>query len=282
MLRNWEKRADADYLRWRRDIYCRLEEPFYISEEAGVVLKDVKVGKFQSRYAIDAQRTLRYFPEDSVLAFKDGDVWENPAVPTLIKARRLNGKNEENAVILNLDSIRHWLNPHDNIPFYKKIPKLFFRGDIFNKPERVKFFEKWSDNGMFDLGDTNRSHPSRWQSEFVSIPDHFKYKFILALEGYDMASSLQWIMASNCVPVMPKPSVEGWLMHSQLEGGKHYIEIAPDFSDVGEKIAYYMNHPKEAQMISEESKKWISQFSDKKREKLVGLLVVDKYLSLMK
>ena len=113
---------------------------------------------------------------------------------------------EENAVILNLDSIRHWLNPHDNIPFDKKIPKLFFRGDIFNKPARVKFFEQWADNGMFDLGDTNRNHPSRWQSEFVSIPEHFKYKFILALEGYDMASSLQWIMASGCVPVMPKPT----------------------------------------------------------------------------
>lgn len=63
----------------------------------------------------------------------------------------------------------------------------------------------------------------------MSIPEHFKYKFILALEGYDMASSLQWIMASGCVPVMPKPTVEGWLMHSQLVAGRHYIEIAPTF-----------------------------------------------------
>lgn len=125
VLRNWEKRADAGYLRWRRDIYCRLEKPCTISEEAGVALKDVRMGNFQSRYAVDAQRYLRYFPGNALLAFKDGDVWENPVVPTLIKARRLNGKNEENAVILNLDSIRHWLNPHDNIPFDKKIPKLF-------------------------------------------------------------------------------------------------------------------------------------------------------------
>lgn len=279
VLRNWEKRADADYLRWHRDIYCRLEKPCTIPEEAGVALKDVRMGNFQSRYAVDAQRSLRYFPGNALLAFKDGDVWENPVVPTLIKARRLNGKNEENAVILNLDSIRHWLNPHDNIPFDKKIPKLFFRGDIFNKPARVKFFEQWADNGMFDLGDTNRNHPSRWQSEFVSIPEHFKYKFILALEGYDMASSLQWIMASGCVPVMPKPTVEGWLMHSQLVAGRHYIEIAPDFSDVGDVMRYYIGHPDEARMISEESRKWALQFNDRKREKIISLLVVDKYLS---
>ncbi len=282
VLRKWEKRPDAGYLRWRRDIYCRLNEPFSIPKESGVVLKDVRVGKYQSRYSIDAQRSLRCFPKDSILAFKDGDVRENPEVPTLIKARRLNGKNEENAVIMNLDSIRHWLHPHDNIPFDEKIPKLFFRGDIFNKPARVEFFEKWADNEMFDLGDTNRSNPSRWQSEFVSIPDHFKYRFILALEGYDMASSLQWIMASGCVPVMPKPTVEGWLMHSRLVAGKHYIEIAPDFSDVGDKLRYYIGHADEARMISEESKKWVSQFNDRKRERIISLLVVDKYLSLNK
>ena len=281
LLRNWEKRLDADYLRWRRDIYCRLSAPFVIPKDKGVALKDVKVRKFQSRYSIDAQRSLRCFPKNSILAFHAGDVWENPDVPTLIKARRLNGMNEDNAVILNLDSIRHWLHPHDRIPFDEKIPKLFFRGDIFNKPERIRFFEQWADNDMFDLGDTNRSNPSRWHSEFVSIPEHFKYKFILALEGYDMASSLQWIMASGCVPVMPHPTVEGWLMHSQLVPGKHYIEIAPDFSDAGEKIWYYVAHPDEARMISEESKKWVAQFSDARRERMISLLVVDKYLSFV-
>ena len=113
----------------------------------------------------------------------------------------------------------------------------------------------------------------------MSIPEHFKYKFILALEGYDMASSLQWIMASGCVPVMPKPTVEGWLMHSQLVAGRHYIEIAPDFSDVGDVMRYYIGHPDEARMISEESRKWALQFNDRKREKIISLLVVDKYLS---
>ena len=158
---------------------------------------------------------------------------------------------------------------------------MFFRGDIYDKPARIKFFEQWAEHPLFDLGDTNRHHPSKWRSEFVSIPDHFRYKFILALEGYDMASSLQWIMASNCVPVMPKPTVEGWLMHSRLIPGIHYIEIEPDFSDVGEKIEYYVNHPAEAEKISMESKKWAQQFHDSKRERLISLLVVEKYLNLV-
>lgn len=280
ILKDWEKRPDAEYIRRRRDIYCRLSVPYAIPKEDAVALRDVRIGKFKSRYVIDAQQPLRCFPGHSELAFKDGDVWENPTVPTLIKARRLNGVNEENAVILNLDSIRHWLNPHDNIPFDEKIPKLFFRGDIFNKPERIRFFEQWSDNELFDLGDTNTKNISRWHSDMVSIPDHFKYKFILALEGFDMASSLQWIMASGCVPVMPKPTVEGWLMHSQLVPGKHYIEIKPDYSDAGDKIRYYTDHPEEARKISEESRRWAKQFNDKHRERLIAMLVVEKYLEL--
>lgn len=282
ILRGWRNRQDAAYLLWRRDIYCPDRPVSELPDEARVKVRDVRIGNFQSRYALDAARALRYFPANADIAFIDGDIRLNPDVPSLMKARRLNGKNEGNAVILNLDSIRHWLWPRDNIPFWEKIPRLFFRGDIYDKPARISFFEKWADNEMFDLGDTNRRHPSRWKAEFVSVPDHFRYRFILALEGYDMASSLQWIMASGCVPVMPRPTVEGWLMHSRLVPGKHYIEIKPDFSDVGEKMEYYIAHPDEAERISSESRKWMDQFKDKKREKLISMLVVEKYLSLNK
>ncbi|MBD5340011.1 MAG: lipopolysaccharide biosynthesis protein [Bacteroides sp.] len=283
ILRGWEKRLDADYIRWRRDFYCQLKEDEGDADnrEGLIPIKDVRIGKFHSRYAIDARDTLRYFPADTLVRLHAGDVWENPESPTLIKARRRFAPNGDKAVILNLDSIRHWLRPKDNIPFTKKKPVLFFRGDIFNKPARIKFFEKWADNPMFDLGDTNTAHPSRWHADFVTVPDHFPYRFILALEGFDMASSLQWIMASNCVPVMPPPTVDGWLMHSRLQPGKHYIEISPDFSDVGEKIKYYINHPVEAEKIAMESKRWMQQFHYRKRERLISLLVIQKYLKLI-
>lgn len=281
LLRGWEKRPDADYLRWRRDVYCQLSEPFALPAEATVPRNRVTPKHFHSRYAYDAWRWLRCWPKQVRVAFQDGDVRRNPAVPTLIKARRLDCPEPQNAVVLNLDSARHFLRPKDRIPFRRKKPQLLFRGDIYDKPERIRFFEQWASHPLFDLGDTNRSHPSQWEAPFITVADHFEYQFILALEGYDMASALQWIMASNCVPVMPRPRVEGWLMHSQLQPGVHYIEIAPDFSDVGEKIEYYTSHPEEAERISQESKKWAQQFYNRRREYLVSLLVIDKYLSLI-
>ncbi len=282
LLKGWEKRPDADYLRWRRDVYCQLTEPFEIPGEYRATVGLVTPYYFHSRYAIDAWRWLRCWPSKTRLSFKDGDVRKNPPSPTLIKARRLDDSAPENAVVLNLDSARHFMRPKDSVPFRNKKPQLLFRGDIYDKPDRIRFFEQWADHPLFDLGDTNRSHPSKWSTPFISVAEHFEYQFILALEGYDMSSALQWIMASNCVPVMPRPRVEGWLMHSQLQPGVHYIEIAPDFSDVGKKIQYYTEHPEEAERISQESKKWAQQFYDRRREYLISLLVIDKYLSLTK
>lgn len=276
LLRNWQSRADADYIRDRRDYYCALDRRFEPEADA-LPLADIRLGKVHSRYAIDAQRILRCFPASRRINFMAGDIWENPAVPTVIRGRRLSG-GWRNAVILNMDSARHFLRPKDNIPFCEKCDKLFFRGYIHGKPRRVQFFEKWAAHPGFDLGDTDRGHLSRWHKPPVTIPDHFRYKFILTLEGNDVASALQWVMASNCVPVMPAPTAEGWLMHGRLLPGVHYIEIASDFSDVGEKMEYYISHPGEAEKIAMESKKWAAQFFDRKRERIISLLVAQKYL----
>jgi len=287
LLKNWESREDAEYIKMRRDFYCRnftipLSEEVPVDEVGSRITSfgDVKVGNFQSRYAIDAAKYLRYWSKDKKMRFLDGDIRKNPLYPTILKARRIGEPGYENAVILNLDSIRHFLNPLDKIPFRNKESKLFFRGDIYRKPARIEFFRRWADHPLCDLGDTNSSHPSEWSASIVPIPYHFRYRFILALEGYDVASSLQWIMASNCVPVMPRPTAETWLMHSRMQPGVHYVEISPDFSDVGEKIEYYTSHLEEAEKIAMESKEWARQFFNRKREKLVSLLVIEKYLKL--
>lgn len=280
ILNSWQSRPDAEYIRRRVDTYCQLNSKFSLPEEDSIPISKIRPGNFRSRYAIDAAKVLRYFPRHLRGRIHDADTWENPDTPTFMKARRLDKPNGENAVILNLDSIRHFQNPKDLIPFEKKKAQLFFRGDIYNKPARIEFFKKWADHPLFNLGDTNTSHPSPWQKPFCSMQDHFQYQFILALEGFDVASSLQWIMASNCIPVMTRPSAESWLMHSRMIPGKHYIEIVADFSDVGEKIEYYASHPAEAAEISRNSTEWARQFMDCDRERLISLLVAQRYFKL--
>lgn len=277
-MQTWWSRPDATEIADRVNHYCRLDtEKITPLNADGLQASEIKLKSGPSTYYFDLQRYLRYFPSQLRLNFFAGDVWENPDRPTVMKARRLDEK-ARNGVILNLDRPRHFLHPRDNIAFADKLPKLIFRGDIHNKPHRISFFEKYFDSPYCDLGDTSpKATCDEWTKQRISIADHFKYRFILVLEGNDVASSLQWVMGSNCVPVMARPTVENWLMHSLLVPGKHYIEIAPDFSDLEEKLKYYTEHQGVAETISTESKKWYEQFYDRKREKIISLLVLDKY-----
>lgn len=277
LLSTWHTRPDADYIRQRVEFYCRVPRHSMLSDKAEPIHRlDKTRGK--KVYYIDIERWLAYFPDSYRIDFMPDDVYTNPVVPSVIKARRLDDSHGENAVILPLNRIRHFPKPHDNIPFREKQPLLFFRGAITGKPVRQRFFKKYFGHPGIDLGDTARDFENtEWVAKEVSIAAHFNYQFILVLEGNDVSTALQWVMGSNCVPVMTRPFVEHWLMHSKLRPGVHYIEIKPDFSDVIEKINYYREHQDEADAIAAASRQWYEQFLDNKRELIISLLTLQRY-----
>lgn len=275
-LRGWERRPDAGYIRDRVDFYCRRG----LHPEGGsICARDVRHGLCPSAYVYDLNLYLRAFPGSQRLDFFGGDTFFNPQVPTVMKTRRLDDLTD-NGVLLNLDRRRHFLKPCDPIPFEEKEPRLFFRGEMEGKPRRRRFLELWKDSPLMDIADTNRPWDAPGHGAPVALPDHFRYRYILVLEGGDVASALQWVMMSGCVPVMPAPTVEGWLMHSRMEPDVHYIRVRDDYSDAEEKIRYYNAHPDEAKRIAEASRRWALQFADSRREKIISYLVLLKYFGL--
>ena len=200
-----------------------------------------------------------------------------PDTPSIVKSRPIHNQSA-NAILLNLNKVRHFIFVKDKIPFEKKMDKVIFRGKVNEgKTKRIAFFNKYFGNPLYDLGDTSRNGNPAWRTSKKTIAEHLRYKFILALEGNDVASNLKWVMSSNSVAVMPRPEFETWFMEGRLIPNYHYIEIKPDFSDLEERIAYYTAHPDEAIEISRHANEYVSQFFDKKREKLISLLVLQKY-----
>jgi hypothetical protein len=132
-----------------------------------------------------------------------------------------------------------------------------------------------------DAASTNRSeaHPE-WQKGKMTIGEHLDYKFIMSLEGNDVASNLKWVMSSNCIAVTPKHTQETWFMEGRLIPNYHYIEVKEDFSDLEERLQYYIDHPEEAEAIIQHAHEYIDQFRDKERESLISLLVLKKYFEI--
>jgi len=111
----------------------------------------------------------------------------------------------------------------------------------------------------------------------MSIEEQLKYKFILSIEGNDVATNLKWIMSSNSIAFMTKPKYESWYMEGLLIPNYHYVLLKDDYSDLEEKVRYYSENIEEANSIIKNAQEYLSQFKDDKREDLISLLVVEKY-----
>jgi spore maturation protein CgeB len=69
-------------------------------------------------------------------------------------------------------------------------------------------------------------------------------------------------------------------MEGTLIPDYHYIEVRDDFSDLEERLRYYIDHPDEAESIIRHAHEFVSQFKNRQREQLISLLVLKKYFEV--
>ena len=289
ILRKLEWMPDKEQLLRRVDYYCKLtpESPIdrQLWEHSSISIKDQpKLRK--KMYYFDAMEVARYFAPTMRWVFKWGDIIDLQPVPSIVKSRPL-GDNNQNSVLLKLVKVRHFLFVDDKKAWRDKRNVAIFRGDIGNidngddKANRRLFMNRWWGASIIDAASTDcvADHPE-WQSEKLTIGEHLDYKFVMSLEGNDVASNLKWVMSSNSIAVSPKLTCETWFMEGTLIPNYHYIEVKEDFSDLEERLTYYIEHPEEAEAIIQHAHEHVAKFKDKKREKLISLLVMKKYFEI--
>jgi hypothetical protein len=256
---------------------------YYHKQEVRFALRDYQIYRTFSRppksrvYYYDLKQYLKYFPRDGKFRLIPGDVRKIPEEPALVKSRPIRDDNQH-SIIMKLNAVRHFNFIEDHVPFRAKMDTLFGRMAV-TQPHRKAFFSQHFHNPKCDLGDVSGANPE-WLTPKVSIAKHLHYKFVLALEGNDVATNLKWIMSSNSIAVMPRPKFETWFMEGKLIGGKHYIEISDDYSDLDEKLDYYASHTEECLEIVRNANAWCDQFRDAELEKALNLAVLHRYLGL--
>lgn len=279
LLERGLRKYDPVSISGRVDYYNKLAAKTPLSPDSPR-LSEQRIGFKGQVYYFDTREFTRFFPQDMRWRHLPGDITEIPAEPSIVKSRPIAGDNA-NAVLLNLNKVRHFIFVDDKVPFARKKDIAVFRGKVRNKQKRLDLFRRHFGSPLCDLGDTSgkSNDPAEWKTDKLTLRQQLEFKFILAIEGNDVASNLKWVMSSNSIAMMPKPEFETWFMEGRLIPGVHYIEIAPDYSDLIEKIRYYGSHIDEAETILDNAHRYVRQFLDPEREKLISLLVMKKYFA---
>lgn len=274
---------EKEYIDQRVDYYNRLTGFSPLPIDAPTLRQHTyKKREGNSVYFFDTFEFTRYFPKELRWRMVPGDVTWTFDVPTIAKTRPLapTEGDADKTILMCLDKVRHFLFINDPVPFDEKQPVVLFRGEIPGKLRRIAFVEKFKGKKGFDVGDVSGKMDEWYAASHFTIDQHLRYRYIMALEGNDVASNLKWVMSSNSVAVMPRPTCESWFMEGKLVPNFHYIEVKPDYSDLEERINYYNNHPDEAKAIVKHAHEYVSQFKDKRRERVISYMVMKKYFQL--
>jgi hypothetical protein len=268
-------RYDAAYLRDRLDYYNQFTEPVAVADFQTDI---AHISRAKTIYFYDLMEHARYFPRQLRLNYYFGDraTLVHPQ-PAIVKSRLIDAKNR-NAVLMKLVKFRNFYFPRDPVPFDDKKPVAVWRGGSHNKSRRI-LVDRHRSTPSCDIGFTHGQY-SNGTINFLQPAQQMAYRYIISIEGNDMATNFKWILASNSLCLQPKPSCETWFMEGRLEAGKHYVELREDFEDLEEKIAYYERHRDEAREIVRNANAHVAQFLDEPREQLISLLVLARYFAM--
>lgn len=271
--------AERRHCEERVHYYNQCTRPFVVAPYAESYST---VGKFKKTkgwtYFFDTRQVIRYFPSEFAFNYINGDVTHIPNVPSFIKSRPISDNNQ-NSIVLKLNQVRHFKFVDDSTAYQNKKNMVAWRGVGF-QPHRRKVIEAFYDHPRCNIGQTRPEEGQPWEKGFMSIEEQLQYKFLLCIEGNDVATNLKWAMSSNSLVMMSKPKYETWFMEGRLVAGVHYVQLKDDYSDLPDKMDYYLKHEDEALAIIDNAHRWIEQFKDKRRERAISLMVAEKYFKL--
>ncbi len=269
-----------DFIQKRVNYYNKLDEKNIINSEQNVNNFVRYKKSMGNTYFYDFAPLLKYFNKNYFFHFIPGDVTTIPNEASFVKSRPISNNNK-NSILLKLNQIRHYYYEKDKLDFVDKKPILVWRGAA-HQSHRQDFIKKFFYHPKCDVGISKFKNDEliEYKKDYLTISEQLQYKYIMSIEGNDVATNLKWIFRSNSVCFMRKPRFETWFMEGLLEANIHYVELKDDYSDLDEKIEYCESNPEFCLNIIKNAKNYASSFDDDNNELAISLLVMQKYFDM--
>jgi hypothetical protein len=157
--------------------------------------------------------------------------------------------------------------------------RVVWRGVATGKFKRTSLVEQFYNHEQFennnhfpidiDIGFTSftknpEDYPGRKEpgliKDRIPIEEMLKNKYLISVEGNDVASNLKWILSSQSVCIKPPARTVSWLMEDRLVPWVHYVPVRQDFTDLREKLEWCRTHPRKCQEIIKAANDYMNRF----------------------
>ena len=241
------------------------------------LLNNDAINKY-SKYLVDNA----YLLENNHILYTKGDhIHTKVDLPIICKVTNL----AHSHIITKLNHSRHWgliqnVKVND-IAYHLKKDNIVWRGVTTGYSKRGPLVERYHKHPVFNIGFNQicqGAKPIYPIKDTISMKEQLTYKFILSVEGNDVASGLKWQLYSNSVVIMVKPTCVSWAMEDKLVPFVHYIPVKNDYSDLEEKFKWGLNHESECIAISKAAKAFIEQFLNEANEQEIHRCIIKRYI----
>ena len=149
----------------------------------------------------------------------------------------------------------------ENLPVWRGVSTTGNHRKYTRRHFVEKYYAKYN-VGFGPLHDPAKQCTHPGQKGALSIVEQLKYKYLVCLEGNDVATSLKWSLLSNSIVLMSKPTCESWLMEGLLEPFVHYVPLNEDFGNLPEMLEWCIQNDAACAQISENATRWMQPFLD--------------------
>ena len=265
---------------------------------------------YNNDYARIFQR-LRSFQVNNFLVC-DQDCSDSPAsVFAVAKSRSIETSKERTLTLLPVNVGRHFKHvPQalaDELSYDEKLPIAVWRGSTTSScwelpldenvsPQKTEcsrrnLVTKWVGKEFknIDVGLSNivqlstevgRKYDSLVKGE-MSVRRMLLYRYIISVEGNDVATNLKWALASNSVVMMPPPTRESIILESSLKPWVHYVPLLHDLSDLQRKIQFCDLNPTVCRNISSSATHFMLPFSTRDKLFSAGAHILQRFFQDM-
>jgi hypothetical protein len=133
-----------------------------------------------------------------------------------------------------------------------KIPKVVWRGVKWtNEHIRGNLLDKtegkeWADVKEIDWKDEDKT-------DVMRMDELCRYMFVAHTEGRSWSGRLKFLLNCDSLPIVHNLEWTAEFYHLLIPDGsdQNYIPVKDDFSDLEEKVQYFLEHPHQAQRIAD-------------------------------